>query len=88
MTVQGCRSAGHLDQRLDVLDLPVHRVRERIAAIAPAPAVIAEYGQLQREQRTQRGLAAAGTHRAVDEDQRRAGALLLVGDHGAVRRCH
>src|SRR5205823_11155326 len=73
VTVQERRAAGAVDQRLDVVDLPVDRVGQRVPAPASAAAVVAVDRETGREQPGQ--LPGAGRmdgQRAVDQDQGRS----------------
>ncbi len=86
MAIEERRAAGVVDQRLDVLDLPVHRVGQGVPAPAAAAAVVAVDSEVWREQLGQLRLAAGrvDAQRAVDQDQGRPFADLVVPDRGAV----
>src|SRR6516165_10591411 len=75
-------ASGPVDQRLDVADLPVDRVGQRVPALASPAAVKAVDGEVRREQLGQLrpGTGRVDGQRAVDQDQRRSLALLVVGD--------
>ena len=86
MTVQERRAAGAVDQRLDVVDLPVDRVGQRVPALAAAAAVEAKDREMRREQLGQLrpGAGRMDRQRAVDQDQGWSLALLVVSDRRAV----
>jgi hypothetical protein len=86
VAVEERRAAGAVDQRLDVVDLPVDRVGQRVPALAAAAAVIAIDREMRREQLGQLrpGAGRMDCQRAVDQDQGRSLALLVVGDRRAV----
>ena len=79
-------SAGLADQRLDVLDLTLHGVGRRVAALPATAAVVGDHreaiGELRRQLAGRPGLPPA--QRAVDDDQRRPRAGALEGDRRSV----
>jgi hypothetical protein len=86
VAIEERRAAGAVDQRIDVLDLPVHRVGQGVPAPAAAAAVVAVDGEVRREQPGRLRLAAGrvDAQRAVDQDQGRPFAGLVVRDRRAV----
>jgi hypothetical protein len=79
-------ATGCLDHGLEVLDLALDGVGRRVAALAATAAVVGvdgeAIGQLGGERAT--GAEGAVTEGAVDQDEGRALACLLVGDKGPV----
>ena len=74
------------DQGFDVLDLAFDRVRRRVAAVAPAPAVVGDHGEARCELSGQlRGGRTIG-QRAADQDERRSVTRPIERDRGAVFR--
>src|SRR5207249_11040291 len=86
VAVEERRAAGVVDQRLDVVDLPVDRVRQRVPALAAATPVKTVDREARREQLGQlrRGAGRMDGQRAVDQDQGRSLAPLVVSDRRAV----
>ena len=86
MAVEERLAAGAVDQRLDVVDLPVDRVGQRVPALAAAAPVKAVDREVRCEQLGQLLPGAGGMdgQRAVDQDQGRSLALLVVSDRRAV----
>jgi len=79
-------AAGRADDRGEILDLPRDGVGRRVAAVAPAAAVVAVDGEPFRQQLGQLDLAgvAAVAEGAADQDHGVAGAGAVVGDRGPV----
>src|SRR3954453_22061770 len=78
------RAADPVDQRGDVLDLPINRMGERVAAVPATSPVVVDGREVLAERLgrgTHQGAVARG---AADGDEQRAGAEDLVGDGGAV----
>jgi hypothetical protein len=55
VAVEERRTAGAVDQRLDVVDLPVDRVRQRVPVLAAAAPVKAGDREVRREEPGQFG---------------------------------
>ena len=71
-----CRSARHLDQRVDVLDLAFHGIGPLVAAVAAPSTIVGEDREVRRQLRGQRRHRPRPSiaQRAVDEDQCRPAA--------------
>src|SRR5215472_14876246 len=80
-------ASGPVDQRLDVVDLPVNRVGQRVPAPAAAAAIKAVDREVRREQRGQfPGAGGMDGQCAVDQNQGRSLALAVITDRRAVAR--
>jgi hypothetical protein len=78
-------AAGRLDQRLEVLDLALHRVGLGVAATPAAAPAVVEDGEARGQFLRERDVLRAVDGAAADEDDPRAVAGALVGDRGPVR---
>ena len=89
-------AAGELDDRLDVLDLPLDRVRQRVATVASTATVEVVRRHARRQDIGELGIRAAIDRPAADEDDRGATAgdidrqlgAVLRGDGGRGQGCH
>src|SRR3989441_1234212 len=102
LEVKGCpgrhgvderRSAGLVDQGVEIIDLPLDGVWRRVAAVPATAPVVHEHGEVRREQRCQLRHRAEGSaaERAIDQDDRRSPltpAEAIVGDRRAVARAY
>jgi hypothetical protein len=86
VAVEGRAAAHGVDQRREVLDLAGHVEGRRVAARAPAPAVVRDGPEPVRELRGERQEPVARRHRATDEDDGRTRTDAFVRDGGAVAR--
>jgi len=86
VAVEERRAARAVDQRLDVVDLAVDRVGQRVPALATATAIKAVDREPRREQRGQLrpGAGRMNRQRAVDQDQGRSLTVCVVRDRRAV----
>lgn len=75
------------DQRFEVLDLALDGVRQGVATVAPAAAVVGDHGEPRFELLGQGRAGEAVVERAGDEDDRRAVAGAVISDPGAVGGC-
>jgi hypothetical protein len=79
-SVQVGHAAGLGDERLDVLDLAFHRVRQRVAAVAAASAVVVVRGEMRRQFCGERGVLRAVDGTPADQDDGRSAAFAVVCD--------
>src|SRR3712207_5545899 len=84
MPVQVNRAAHPVDQRGDVLDLPLDCIRERVAAVAATSPVVVDGSEVLGERLSRRTHEGAVTGGTTDSDQRGPLPEDLVGDRGAV----
>jgi hypothetical protein len=82
------RSTGCLDHGLQILDLSLHGVGQRVRAVAAAAPVVVDNPELARQLlgKRHRLREAPVAERPADEDHRRSLADEVVGDRGAVVR--
>jgi len=69
---------------VEVLDLPLDRVRQGVATVAAPAAVVVEHREVRRQQLGQLRVDRSGGRRTADQDDRRALTELVEGDGGAV----
>src|SRR5262249_19985498 len=80
------RAARFVDERFQILDLALDGIRRLIAAVAPAPAVVAKHGEAVRQLGRQRFARSesAMAKGAVHQDERRPLAGAFERDRSAV----
>jgi hypothetical protein len=85
VSVDVSAAGDRVDQRGDVLDVPVDVIGERVAAVAATAPVVVDGREVLAE------CSSRGTHQGAiarsttDHDQGRAGAEGLIRDGGAIR---
>ena len=86
VAVDARRAAGLRDERLEIIDFAIRRVRRGISAVAAAPAIVGIDSELARQQRRQPAERAevAIVGGRFDEDERRAFTGAVERDAGAV----
>src|SRR5215211_4814744 len=86
--VQVRRPAGLGDQRLQVLDLTLHRIRPGVATVTAPPPVVVVHAEPLRQLRRQRRVLRPVDKRPTHQDHRRPSPEPLVGDRRAVLGRH
>jgi hypothetical protein len=80
------RSADRRDQRVDVLDLSLDRIRQGVAAPAAAAPRVVDDGEVLGQLGNERGVLGAVVDPSADQDHGGAASRALVGDRRAVLR--
>src|SRR5918997_545529 len=86
MAVHRRCTPGLVDEGADVFYLALDHVRRGVAAVAPAPAVVVEHGEMLRQLLGGRAHQSPVAHRPAHQDDRRTLAQPVEGDGGAVGR--
>jgi hypothetical protein len=83
-----CRSARFGDEDCQVLDLPLHGVRLRVAAVVATSAGEVVGGEILCQFFSERGVLRTVIEPTTDQDHRRPVTVALIRDRGAVGRRH
>src|SRR5215212_6275133 len=76
------------EEGADVFDLALDRVRGGVAAVAPAPTIVVEHGEMLRQLFGGRVHQSPVAHRPAHQYDRRTVAEPVEGDYGAVPRSY